>query len=99
MRPGGAFCGTLARQMQEHDDGGEKKGFLPRIVRDTRNVGPSLIVSLTEHSDGGGLWIADTAGTVLRLGVAYKTFQCPTFFERRRRFTRRSHGRSPVELF
>ena len=35
--------------------------------RDTRNLGNNLVVALTAHEGGGGLWVADSEGTVIQL--------------------------------
>ena len=42
--------------------------------RDTRNIGDNLVLSLTEHEGGGGLWVADPLGqvTMIHQGLSLK---------------------------
>ena len=34
--------------------------------RDARNVGDNLVIALTQHTDGGGLWLHELGGSVFR---------------------------------
>ena len=65
--------------------------------RDTRNLGSSLVIALTEHENGGGLWLADPDGPVTQIHQGLRVPGVIQHLDRPFRFSARSrlHATQP----